>query len=152
MDIVKTFEKMSKWPLGREAFTLLVCQKAPYFSSIAPRVRDLRHGHIEIELKKRRAVTNHLGTVHAIAICNLAEMCAGLCIEGTLDWKLRWIPKGMSVQYLKKAGTNLLGKCTINDGQLQEGDNEIRVEVFDLDQQMVLDAKINMYVTKRTER
>jgi hypothetical protein len=48
-------------------------------------------------------VHNHLGTVHAIALCNLAELSAGVMTEASLPSAMRWIPKGMTVEYLKKA-------------------------------------------------
>ena len=48
-------------------------------------------------------MTNHIGTVHAIALCNLAELTGGLACDASIPASMRWIPKGMSVAYLKKA-------------------------------------------------
>jgi acyl-coenzyme A thioesterase PaaI-like protein len=56
-----------------------------------------------IEIAHRRRVQNHIGTVHAIALCNAAEMAAGLCTEASLPPSMRWIPKSMDVKYLAKA-------------------------------------------------
>ena len=53
-------------------------------------------------MKKRRAVTNHLKTVHAIAMCNMAELAGGLMTEVSLPQGKRWIPSGMTVKYLKR--------------------------------------------------
>ena len=64
------------------------------------------------DLRDRRAVHNHIGTVHAIALCNLAELCAGLMTDASLPRGMRWIPKGMSVRYLKKAHGTLRGVAT----------------------------------------
>jgi acyl-coenzyme A thioesterase PaaI-like protein len=50
---------------------------------------------------------NHLRTVHAIAMCNAAEMAMGMLMEATVPATHRWIPKAMSVQYLNKATTSL---------------------------------------------
>ena len=44
--------------------------KAPYFSTIKPQFKTLRPGYCEVSMKKRRAVLNHLGSVHAIAELN----------------------------------------------------------------------------------
>jgi len=41
--------------------------------------------------------------VHAIALCNLAEFIGGLTCEASIPPSMRWIPKGMSVEYVKKA-------------------------------------------------
>ncbi len=54
-----------------------LCFKAPYFRSIKPLFRELRPGYYEILLRKRRSVTNHIGSVHAIAMCNVSELAAG---------------------------------------------------------------------------
>ena len=55
---------------------------------------------------------NHLGTVHAIALCNLAELSAGVMTDAAIPPDMRWIPKGMSVDYLKKAVGTLHGVAT----------------------------------------
>jgi len=53
-------------------------------------------------------VLNHIGTVHAIAMCNMAELAGGTMTEVTVPATHRWIPKGMTVEYLKKAETDLI--------------------------------------------
>ena len=59
---------MQGWPAGGWLFSRGVCFKAPYFGSIAPRVLRLEPGLCEARLQDRRAVRNHIGSVHAIAI------------------------------------------------------------------------------------
>lgn len=94
-------------PGGEWLFSRLLAFKAPYFGSIHPRFRALRPGHCEVSIRKRRAVLNHLGSVHAIAMCNMAELAGGTMTEVTVPATHRWIPKGMTVQYLKMAKTDL---------------------------------------------
>ena len=88
---------------GRWLFSRIVCFKAPYFASISPRVTRLEPGRCEAWLKQRRRVQNHIGTVHAIALCNLAELCAGLVTDVSIPADMRWIPQDMTVRYLQKA-------------------------------------------------
>ena len=57
---------------------------------------------------------NHLHTVHAIASCNAAELAMGMLMEATVPTTHRWIPKGMSVQYLQKATTSLRATARID--------------------------------------
>ncbi|MCJ0825737.1 DUF4442 domain-containing protein [Luteimonas sp. 50] len=101
--VLRLYKRISRWPAGRWLFSRLVCWKAPYFSSIAPRIVSLAPGRGEATLRHRHAVSNHLGTVHAIALCNLAEFIGGLTCEASIPASMRWIPKGMAVEYLKKA-------------------------------------------------
>jgi len=98
-----TYQRISRWPAGRWLFSRLVCWKAPYFASIAPRIELLEPGRGIATLAHRRRVTNHLGTVHAIALCNLAEFVGGLACDVSIPPSMRWIPKGMTVAYLRKA-------------------------------------------------
>lgn len=97
------YRRMQRWPAGGWLFTRAICFKAPYFASIAPRITVLEPNRCEATLRHRRKVTNHIGTVHAIALCNLAELTGGMVTEASLPPSMRWIPKGMTVEYVKKA-------------------------------------------------
>ena len=101
------FQKMSSLPMGRKLFSKALCLKAPYFGSIKPLMTDLRPGKAEVRVKKHRAIQNHLGTVHAIAMCNMAELAGGMMTDVSIPTTHRWIPKGMKVEYLKKATSDL---------------------------------------------
>ena len=103
MSVLSTYQNLARWPAGRWLFSRLVCWKAPYFSSITPRIDSLEPGRCIATLRHRRGVTNHLGTVHAIALCNLAEFTGGLACDAGIPPSMRWIPKGMTVAYLKRA-------------------------------------------------
>jgi acyl-coenzyme A thioesterase PaaI-like protein len=101
--VLSMYRRISRWPAGRWLFSRAVCFRAPYFATIAPRFVALEPGRCEVEIRDRRRVHNHIGTVHAIALCNLAELSAGVMTEASLPSTMRWIPKGMTVEYLKKA-------------------------------------------------
>jgi predicted alpha/beta hydrolase len=89
-------ETVEGLPFGKAIFSRIICFKAPYFGSIRPRFEEFRPGFARVSMKKRRAVTNHIGTVHAIAMCNLAELAAGTMTE--IIESMRWLPKGMTVE------------------------------------------------------
>ena len=132
-------------------FSRLVCLKEPYFGSIRPQFVDLRPNHCEVRIAKRRSVLNHIGTVHAIAMCNMAELAAGTMTEVSVAAHQRWIPKGMTVEYLKKATTHLV--ATARPAQHvplpAEGDYTVRVEVHDLHDEMVFQAEVTMWVSAK---
>lgn len=102
-DVLHVYRKLSRKPFGQWLFSKLICFKAPYFGSIGPRILVLEPNRGEARITHRRKVTNHLGTVHAIALCNLAEFIGGLTTDVSIPATMRWIPKGMTVEYLKKA-------------------------------------------------
>jgi acyl-coenzyme A thioesterase PaaI-like protein len=99
----------------------------------------------------RLRVRNHLGTVHAIALCNAAELAGGLATDATLPSALRWIPKGMSVRYLKKARGTLHATATVASVDATRDAHEIHavVEMRNADSDVVFDADITMWVSPR---
>ncbi len=141
---------LSGKPLGKWLFSRIICWKAPYFSTIAPRFEVLRPGYARVSMPKRRAVHNHIQTVHAIAMCNLAELGSGTMMEASLPTSMRWLPKGMTVRYLKKAESGLAAECTAND--IAEGparDVVVSVDIKDQAGDVVAHADISMYVSPR---
>jgi acyl-coenzyme A thioesterase PaaI-like protein len=106
------YERMRRWPAGHWLFTRAICFKAPYFGSISPRIEVLEPGRCVVTLRRHRGITNHIGSVHAIAMCNLAELAGGMMTEVSLPDSMRWIPKGMTVEYVKKAMGTIRGVAT----------------------------------------
>ncbi len=148
------WKRMEATALGRWIFSRIVCSKAPYFSSISPVFINIQAGHCTVSMRKRRAVQNHLGTVHAIAMCNMAELAGGMMTDVSIPRTHRWIPMGMTVQYLKKAKTDLVATATpispLSDETYNvEGEFPVHVEVRDTDGQTVFTAQITMKVSRK---
>ena len=122
---------------GPAQFSAMIGQVAPYFASIAPQFVELRAGYAEVTFAKRREVLNHIGTVHAIALCNAAELVAGTMTDASIPADCRWIPRGMTVEYLAKA-----------DGDIRAvADGKVPVMAYAGDK-AVLRAEITMYVSR----
>ena len=128
-----------------------MCWKAPYFSTIRPAFVDLRPGYCEVRIRKRRAVQNHIATVHAIAMCNMAELAAGIMTDVTIPATHRWIPKGMTVEYVKKAETHLRGVAELKPLPQfgAAADLLVPVTVTDAAGQTVFRAVITMWVSPK---
>ena len=148
--LLNLYHRMQRWPAGQWLFSRAVCFKAPYFASIAPRITLLEPGRCEGRIAHRRKVTNHIGTVHAIALCNLAELTAGLMVDASLPRGMRWIPKGMEVKYLAKAvGTQhavAVPEIPIVSAEAGYG-LPVKVVVRDDAGTVVFEAKIEMWVS-----
>lgn len=137
--------------IGRWIFGRIICFKAPYFKTIRPKFLKLESGFCQIEVAKRRSVLNHVGTVHAIAMCNAAELAAGLATEMTLPKSHRWIPKAMSVQYLKPAKSNITAVARLAPlDTLGTADTiNVGVDVTDASGISVFHAEISMHISER---
>lgn len=144
------WRRLESKPLGKMLFSRAICFKAPYFATISPRFEELRPGYARVTMKKRRAVTNHIGTVHAIAMCNLAELAAGTLTEISIPESMRWLPKGMTVEYLKKSSGGIQAVATLPE--VAEGAGRevpATVEMKDDAGELVCRATITMWVSPR---
>ena len=147
MQILKLFNQLKGLPGGTRLFTMGVCRTAPFFSSIHPLVEALEPNYARVSIKKRRSVENHLKTVHAIAMCNMAELAGGLMTDVSVPKGARWIPSGMTVQYLKKANTDLTAYA--DGGSIDwtiTGDVVVHVDIKDTADQIVFTADITMNI------
>ena len=135
--------------MGPEGFSKAIEQVAPYFSTIDPLVRDLRPGYCEVLMKNQKKIHNHLGCIHAIAMCNAAELVGGMATEVSTPEGTRWIPEGMSVQYLVKAKTDLVIKCEAENVDFtQEGKIEVPVAAYNDEGVTCFTALITMNVKR----
>lgn len=145
MNTLAMYQSMSTFPLGKNLFSMAVCFIAPYFSSIKPKVVELKPGYAKVSMRKRRAVQNHFKTVHAIAMCNMAELAGGMMTDCSIPKGARWIPSGMTVKYISKAKTDLVA---VADGSsidwTQEGDITVPVKITDTLGTLVFTADITM--------
>jgi acyl-coenzyme A thioesterase PaaI-like protein len=147
--VLTQWNRLSGLPGGKWLFSKVVATRAPYFKTIYPLVVELRPGHARVQLKKQRAVENHIGTVHAIAVCNLLELAMGCCAEASIPPNLRWIPKGMTVEYTAKADTDLTGVAEISPEDWKPGDLRVRVTAYDTNGTVVVQGTILLWISAK---
>lgn len=124
--------------------------KAPYFATIKPVFEELETGYAVVRIKERRAIHNHIKSVHAIALCNLAEIAGGVVSEASMPAGMRWIPAGMTVRYLGPAKGVLRGYASMRDIVVGEkGVVPVKVEVKNAVGNVVFDAEISMHVSPK---
>jgi acyl-coenzyme A thioesterase PaaI-like protein len=151
-NVADLYKKSTAIPLvGERLFSLAFAQKAPYFWSIRPRFTVIEPNHAELVIPKRRAVQNHLGTVHAIALCNGLEAAMGALAEATIPSNKRWIPKGMDISYTAKATTDITCIAETDPEQWTGDDPDLPVRVRGVrkDGAVVIEGVIKLWVTEK---
>ncbi|HET7415404.1 MAG TPA: hotdog fold domain-containing protein [Arthrobacter sp.] len=122
------YRKVIALPFGRQIFSAAYMYKVPYFRSVRPRIVEMAPHRAVVQIKKRRAVHNHIGTLHAIAIANGLEAAMGLLAEATVAKGMRWIPRGIQLDYLAKVPDDV--RCLAEtDAQDWDKDAPFQVEV-----------------------
>jgi acyl-coenzyme A thioesterase PaaI-like protein len=147
--VLQLWKRAASIPGGKRLFSMAVARKAPYFTSIKPQIEEMRPNFARVSMKKRRAVENHIGTVHAIAACNLLELVMGVCAEATVPAHLRWIPKGMTVEYTAKAETDLYATAETDPNDWKPGELNVKVAAYDANDRVVVKGVIKLWVSEK---
>jgi hypothetical protein len=105
-----------------------------------------------VRFRKRRRVENHIGTVHVIAIANALEMAMGGLAEATIPKHLRWIPKGMELEYTAKATSDIRAVAETRPEDWQPGEVPVAVTAYRDDGEAVVRGTIRLHVTERPDR
>ena len=149
---LRAWARLQGSAFGRWMFARTVARRAPYFGTIKPKFLDLQPKLCRVSMKKRRAVENHIRTVHALAMGNLCELAAGMCTEVTIPVGMRWIPRGMTIEYLAKAETDVTATARLDKTEWTGAENVgVPVSVHDTSGKEVVRAVISMYVSPKRE-
>ncbi len=150
--VLTLWKTLNRLPRGDRLFSFAFTRKAPYFATIKPRFTVIEPNRAELVIRNRRRVHNHLGTVHAIALCNGLEAAMGALAEATIPADKRWIPKGMTVAYTAKATSDITCVAETDPAQWATDDPDLPVRVRGVrdDGEVVVEGEIRLWVTART--
>lgn len=110
--LLRHWQRLRSWPGGRTIFSRLIGWRVPYAATIGAVVEDLEPGRAVVRLADRRHVRNHLGSVHAAALINLAELTANLALLSCQPQGSRWIVTGFDSEFVKLARGPVRASCT----------------------------------------
>jgi acyl-coenzyme A thioesterase PaaI-like protein len=122
---------------------MILGRTVPYSGSVGPRVRQLEPGFVRVEIPDRRSNRQHLGSVHAIALMNVAEMASGLAMMSGLPEGIRGIVTSISIDYFKKARGTITAVSRVAVPQVTtDTDFDVVSECLDRDQDVVARATV----------
>ena len=137
--------------MGDRLFSFAFSQVAPYFWSIRPRFTVIEPNHAEVVIPKRRGVKNHIGTVHAIALCNGLEAAMGVLAEASIPKRQALDPQGHGGE-LHRQGDHDITCIAETDPEQWTGDDPdlpVRVRGVRDDGTVVIEGTIRLWVTEK---
>jgi len=148
---LRAWQRASGSRLRRWLFTRALCRRAPYVRTIRPQLIELKPTLCRVALAKHRRVHNRFGAVHELAIGNLCELAADMVTEVTIPGALRWIPRGMTIEYLRGAETAVSATARLDKTEWREAELvAVPVSVTDTRGTEVVRAVVSMYVATAT--
>jgi acyl-coenzyme A thioesterase PaaI-like protein len=109
----KTASFFKRLPGGRWMFSRLVGWFVPYAGTLRADILEMAEGSAVVSMPDRRAVRNHLHSIHALALANLGELTANLALLTLCPPHGRFIVTRLEVDYLKKARGTLTCTCDV---------------------------------------
>ncbi len=138
--LLRLWRRLSPWPGGQWLFSRIFSLMVPYSGSVGPRIRVLEPGRAEIEIPDRRSNRQHLGSIHAVALINVAEQASGLAMLAGMPEGIRAIVTRISIEYLKKARGRIRAVSTVRVPVVTT-DTDIDVTAECLDREGVVVAR-----------
>ncbi len=115
--MIEKFQRISsickRLPGGRWLFSRIVGLAVPYAGTLRADIWEMSEGNAMVTMPDRRAVRNHLNSIHALALGNLGELTANLALLTLCPPGGRFIVTRLEVDYLKKARGELTCTCSI---------------------------------------
>ena len=125
--LLDSWRRLSPLPGGKRIFSWMLGRAVPYSGSVRPLVLELSPGHAKVEIVERRALRQHLGSVHAIALANVGELTSGLAMIAGLPPTVRGIVTGIEMDFHKKARGRLTATADVSIPAAVPGPIEHRV-------------------------
>jgi acyl-coenzyme A thioesterase PaaI-like protein len=146
------FQKMTpqralalSWPLlrrlpgGGALLGMAIGRAVPYTGNVRPKVLGLAPGYAQIGMGDGPLVRNHLRSLHAMALGNLAEFTSAVAILYGLPDDLQAILTRITIDYTKKARGEVVATARLSPPQAV-GDYEVPITITNAEGQEVVRA------------
>jgi acyl-coenzyme A thioesterase PaaI-like protein len=136
--------------LGRWLFSRAVGRYAPYTGTIGARIEELEPGRAVVTMRDRKAVRNHLQSIHAAALMNMIELTGSLTVFVSMQPDTRMIPIRIETEFIKKARGTVTaeGRCTSPEPGF-EGEIEGNVTIRDTEGDEVARGLVTAKISPR---
>ena len=140
------WRRLAPLPGGRTLFSLMLGRMVPYTGALGARVQELEPGYARIMLRDRREIRNHLGSIHAVALANLAEVTSGIAMLTSLPEGARGIVVHLGIEYLKKARGTLTAECRCSPPSGREETVTVTADVMNAEGEVVARAEVRWLI------
>ncbi|WLQ12579.1 DUF4442 domain-containing protein [Hahella aquimaris] len=138
------------------ALTLFFGKMVKYAGTTGIVVEELTERRCVITLKNRRAVRNHIGSVHAVANALIAESATGFLVGMNVPDHAVPVIKTMKLDYVKRAKGDMRAEAHLTEEQihaiqtLEKGEVTVAVAITDSeDKEPVMAEMIWAWTPKR---
>lgn len=137
--LAKTSRAMRFVPqaVKRTVLTQTLGRVVPYLNTSGVQFETLEPLKVEVSLKNTRAVQNHIGQVHAVAMVLLAETSTGFVVGINLPNDKICLIKTADISYRRPSQGNMRAVASLTEEQasqiqqLEEGEVLVNCQVFD---------------------
>ena len=144
------WQRRSQSRFGRWLFAQKLCRRAPYFRSIKPHFLELRPALCMVVMPYGRGTGGAGNTVHPLAIATLCELTASTVTEATLPPNMSWHSRGMTIEYLRPAESDITATARLDKTDWGEAQNiAVPVSAVDRNGREVVRAVITIRVESK---
>ncbi|WP_431687774.1 DUF4442 domain-containing protein [Hahella sp. NBU794] len=155
MSIVRKINLLPEIARSR-ALSLFFGKTVKYAGTTGIVVEELTQRRCVITLKNRRAVRNHIGSVHAVANALIAESATGFLVGMNVQDHAVPVIKTMKLDYVKRAKGDMRAEAHLTEEQvhaiqtLEKGEVTVAVAITDSeDKEPVMAEMIWAWTPKR---